>query len=76
MGACDCADCERKLQQYVDRDLSQQERVDVEAHLATCRHCARCYRLEAGFRGQLRKLGAEQMPAGLKEKLAALRTPL
>jgi anti-sigma factor (TIGR02949 family) len=76
MGSCNCGDCERLLQPYVDRELSQEERVEIEVHLASCAHCARCYRLEAGFRGQLRKLGSEQMPAGLKAKLAALRTPL
>jgi anti-sigma factor (TIGR02949 family) len=76
MGNCNCADCERRLQQYVDRELSPSDRAEVEEHLATCSYCARCYRLEEGLRGQLRKLATGEMPPGLKAKLAALRTPL
>jgi anti-sigma factor RsiW len=76
MGTCSCGDCERLLQPYVDRQLSAVERAEVEAHLSTCGYCRRCYRLEAGLRGQLRKLAVEEMPAELKAKLAALRTPL
>ncbi len=76
MGSCSCGDCERLLQPYVDRQLSDTERAEVEEHLAGCSYCRRCYRLEEGFRGQLRKLAVEEMPAELKAKLAALRTPL
>ncbi len=76
MGSCNCSDCERLLQPYVDRQLSEEERAEVEAHLAGCSYCSRCYRLEEGFRGQLRKLAVEEMSAELKVKLSALRTPL
>jgi anti-sigma factor (TIGR02949 family) len=76
MGSCSCGDCERLLQPYVDRQLTVEERVEVEAHLEGCSYCRRCYQLEEGFRGQLRKLAAEEMPPELKAKLAALRTPL
>jgi anti-sigma factor (TIGR02949 family) len=76
MGSCSCGDCERLLQPYVDRQLSEVERAEVEIHLAGCSYCRRCYRLEEGLRGQLRKLAAEEMPPELKAKLAALRTPL
>lgn len=76
MGSCTCGDCERLLQPYVDRQLSEAERVEVEIHLVGCSYCRRCYRLEEGLRGQLRKLAVEEMPPELKAKLAALRTPL
>jgi anti-sigma factor RsiW len=76
MGTCSCGDCERLLQPYVDRQLSEAERVEVEIHLVGCSYCRRCYRLEEGLRGQLRKLAVEEMPPELKAKLAALRTPL
>jgi anti-sigma factor RsiW len=76
MGSCSCGDCERLLQPYVDRQLSEAERVEVEIHLVGCSYCRRCYRLEEGLRGRLRKLAVEEMPPELKAKLAALRTPL
>jgi mycothiol system anti-sigma-R factor len=35
-----CRDCVEKLQPYLDRELSDDERFAVEQHLAECGHCA------------------------------------
>jgi anti-sigma factor (TIGR02949 family) len=76
MGECSCVKCEELLQPYLDRELTEPERVEAEAHLASCDHCARRYRFESTLRMYVRRCCDEPMPAELKERLAALRTPL
>jgi mycothiol system anti-sigma-R factor len=71
-----CEQCEERIQPYLDRDLDERERREAEAHLAACAYCARRYRFEETLRRFVRKACHEEMPPGLKAKLAALRTPL
>ena len=71
-----CEKCEEWMQPYLDRALSDDERVEAEKHLAGCSHCARRYRFEESLRQFVRKACSEQMSPELKQKLAALRTPL
>ena len=73
---CDCEGCEQLLQPYLDRDLSEAERLEAEAHLAGCPSCQRRYRFEADLRRFVRKAVDEPMPPELKERLAALRIAL
>jgi anti-sigma factor (TIGR02949 family) len=71
-----CAKCEEMLQPYLDRVLTEPERIEAEKHLAGCSYCARRYRFEESLRRFVRQAGAEQMAPELRQKLAALRTPL
>jgi mycothiol system anti-sigma-R factor len=71
-----CEKCEEIMQPYLDRELSDEERREAELHLAGCGFCARRYRFEESLRKFVRKCCEEPMPAELKAKLAALRTPL
>jgi anti-sigma factor (TIGR02949 family) len=65
------------MQPYLDRELSDEQRREAEAHLEGCTYCRRRYTFEVSLRRYVRTVAAEkQMPAGLKERLAALRTPL
>ncbi len=75
-GSCNCGDCEKSLQPYVDRELTPAEAAKVEAHLAKCGHCRRCYEFEATLRRVVKRVLAEPMPSELKTRLATLRTPL
>jgi anti-sigma factor (TIGR02949 family) len=74
--SCNCKGCEERLQPYVDRELTAVEVVQVEAHLAKCRYCERCYEFEVTLRRVVKRVLVEPMPPELKTKLAALRTPL
>lgn len=76
MSDCDCAKCEELLQPYLDRELTEAERREAESHLASCTHCAGAYEFEDRLRRFVRRCCEEPMPFELKEKLAALRTPL
>jgi anti-sigma factor (TIGR02949 family) len=65
------------MQPYLDRELDDAQKREAEAHLEGCEYCRQRYRFEVSLRRYVRTAAAEtQMPAGLKERLAALRTPL
>jgi hypothetical protein len=64
------------MQPYLDHILTEQERVEAEAHLDECDWCRRRYRFEASLRVYVRQAVNEPMPEELKRKLAALRIPL
>jgi RNase P subunit RPR2 len=71
-----CEHCERMMQPYLDRVLSVEEQAEAEHHLAECEWCAKRYRFEVKLRQYVRVAAGEPMPPELKQKLAALRTPL
>ena len=71
-----CEKCEEVMQPYLDRQLSESELREAEEHLADCPYCAKRYRFEESLRQFVRKACSEQMSPELKQKLAALRTPL
>ncbi len=71
-----CEKCEEWMQPYLDRELSEAERAVAERHLEGCGYCRKRYRFEETLRTFVRQVCSEEMPAELKQKLAALRTPL
>jgi predicted anti-sigma-YlaC factor YlaD len=65
------------MQPYLDRVLDDSQVREAEEHLDACEYCRQRYRFEVSLRRYVRTAAAEkQMPAELKMKLAALRTPL
>ena len=73
---CDCADCERMLQPYLDRVLTDEEMREAEEHLERCSYCRKRYRFEETLHMYVRRAVVEPMPLELKQKLTELRTPL
>jgi anti-sigma factor (TIGR02949 family) len=71
-----CDKCEELLQPFLDRELTDAEREEAETHLDGCGYCRRRYKFEESLRRYVRSACKEPMPPELKEKLAALRTPL
>ena len=71
-----CSHCEEMMQPYLDHVLTDEEMDQAEAHLAECVDCRRRYRFEESLRIFVRQACSEEMPSELKQKLAALRTPL
>ena len=77
----ECSKCEELLQPYVDRSLTEAERLTVQAHLAACPWCAKCYKLEDVLWRHVRnccdeQAGIEFASGDLKDRLSDLRTPL
>jgi anti-sigma factor (TIGR02949 family) len=68
-----CDKCEELLQDYLDRQLSDAEMAEAEAHLNGCEYCRRRYRFEDNLRMYVRTTAAERMPPGLMQKLSELR---
>ena len=64
------------MQPYLDRQLDEAERAEAEGHLDACGYCRKRYRFEETLRIFVKQACSEQMPPELKQKLAALRTPL
>ena len=71
-----CAHCEEMMQPYLDHVLTDEEMAAAEAHLDECEQCRRRYKFEESLRIYVRKAVTEEMPAELRQKLAALRIPL
>jgi anti-sigma factor (TIGR02949 family) len=73
-----CARCEEVLQPFLDRELTEAERQEAEAHLDECSYCRKRYRFEVELRRYVRQAVVEPMPVELKMRLAALArtTPL
>lgn len=70
-----CLETVRRLDDYLDRELSAPERREVERHLETCDACLRRFQFEAAVLDDVRtKLRRVSVPAALEARLrAALR---
>ena len=75
-GVDPCEECEKLLQPYLDKQLSDSELAEAEAHLEICAYCRKRYVFEEKLRMFVRQAAVEEMPPDLKQKLAELRTPL
>ena len=66
-----CEEVFRRLDDYVDRELSARDIELVRQHLQACDWCAREYEFEKSVirqvRASVRRLG---LPAGLKERIS------
>jgi anti-sigma factor (TIGR02949 family) len=71
-----CAACEEVLQPFLDRQLSEAERIEAQRHLDACPFCAKRFRFEESLREVVRVASFEEMAPDLKQRLQALRTPL
>ncbi len=65
-----CDECMQRLEEFVDRELTDAEVREVKLHLEFCPPCEERYRFQTGFK-RLVKVCCEQdkAPASLREKL-------
>jgi anti-sigma factor RsiW len=71
-----CEKCEEMMQPFMDGSLSDTEVAEAQRHLDDCSWCAKRYRFEERLRHYVRVAVTEPISPELKQKLAALRTPL
>ena len=65
-----CEEMFRRLDDYLDRELSPEETRSVEAHLEICALCATEFAFEAGVLKEVRKkLRRIEVPASLRDKV-------
>jgi anti-sigma factor (TIGR02949 family) len=72
----ECDWCEEVLQPFLDRDLTEADRIKVTAHLTKCKWCEDRYKFEGDFRRLVRQVVVEPMDPALKAKLSELRLEL
>jgi anti-sigma factor (TIGR02949 family) len=70
-----CDWCEEVLQPYLDRELTDDEMREAEAHLDGCTYCRKRYRFEESLRRYVRQ-SVEPMPVEMKQRLSNLRLEL
>ena len=76
MALDDCDGCEKALQPFLDRDLTDAERQEVEGHLEDCPYCKARYDFEERLRRRMRQVVVEPMTPALKQRLSELRLEL
>jgi anti-sigma factor (TIGR02949 family) len=65
-----CADMEKFIHVYLDREFAEADRADFEQHLAACEHCRRVAQFERTFKQQLRTgLAPPQLPQDQRDAL-------
>jgi anti-sigma factor (TIGR02949 family) len=68
-----CLETVRRLDDYLDRELNDTERDEVEKHLETCDRCLQRFRFEAAVVDDLRtKLRRVTVPSALESRLRDL----
>jgi anti-sigma factor (TIGR02949 family) len=68
-----CLETVRRLDDYLDRELSATERHEVERHLETCDQCLQRFRFEAGLVDELRtKIRRVSVPETLAARVRAV----
>lgn len=68
-----CEETFRRLEDYLDRQLTPEENRLVEAHLQECVRCATEFQFEAGLLSDIRaKLTRIQVPTTFRSRLAEL----
>jgi mycothiol system anti-sigma-R factor len=68
-----CNDCLKRLDSYVDRELSDQELEEVKDHLQRCPPCDDYFQLEVGLKRLVKVCcGQGQAPAHLRERLTQI----
>ena len=70
-----CEWCEEVIQPYLDRELTDAEMKEAEAHLENCSFCRKRYRFEGNLRRYVRQ-AVEPMAPELKQRLSELRLEL
>jgi anti-sigma factor RsiW len=67
-----CADIERCVDSFIDREFAEPERLEFEAHLSECGGCRRLVQQQASFKATLRAcIGRTPAPQGLSGLIGA-----
>jgi mycothiol system anti-sigma-R factor len=66
-----CTTCLQALHPYIDRELSDEDIVQVREHLDECRGCLHLYQFEASLRRLVRvKCQEQQAPESLRVRIS------
>jgi mycothiol system anti-sigma-R factor len=67
-----CQNCLEALHPYIDRELSDEDIVQVRVHLDACRGCTHLYQFEASLRRLVRvRCQEQQAPESLRLRIVS-----
>jgi mycothiol system anti-sigma-R factor len=67
-----CVTCLQALQPYIDRELSDEDIIQVRVHLDDCLGCEHLYQFESSLRRLVRvRCQEQQAPDSLRARIAA-----
>ena len=67
-----CTDCQTALDAYIDRELTDDDIVQVRLHLDACRSCVHLYQFQESLRRLVRVRCLEQgAPESLRARISA-----
>jgi anti-sigma factor (TIGR02949 family) len=72
MTDCGCDKAKAELEEYLHRELSDQDFRDVTDHLATCRDCSDEHLIGLTLTAKVQKACQEKAPADLREKVLSI----
>ncbi len=67
-----CDEALRLLAAFLDHELHVDERESVERHLEICRSCFSRAEFERRLKGEMTRLGREEVPPGFEERVRRL----
>jgi mycothiol system anti-sigma-R factor len=67
----DCLEAVHKLYHFLDGELTDEKRKQIQEHLDNCSPCGQAYDFEKELRKVISEKCREQVPESLKEKIAA-----
>lgn len=68
-----CLETAERLYQYLDRELSSDEIVEVKQHLEACPPCLHIFHYEEHMRRLVRQACSESAPTSLRERIIHFR---
>ena len=64
-----CEETKRQVHEYLHNELSEQEIVDITAHVANCESCEGDYNFEHAFNNVIKQSCDEAPPAELAQRI-------
>ena len=68
----DCEEALKRLFEYLDAELAEEDRRDVGHHLEHCRSCFSRMEFERRLKGHVRELGSAPVDATLERRIRAM----
>ena len=72
MTDCGCDKAKAELEEYLHRELSNQDFQDVTEHLATCSDCSDEHLIGLTLTAKVQRACQEKAPADLREKVLSI----
>jgi anti-sigma factor (TIGR02949 family) len=72
LGGMTCEEAMRSLAAYLDNELAASAHQSVRQHLELCRSCYSRAEFERRLKSELRKLGKDDVPVGLEQRIRRL----